>query len=149
MIKNSNNYEDKITFLSHLNINFWVKKPKSIKFVKLIIAVEEMSKNIKDNKEKNKLIWENSIKELLKIKTNAVRNWQIYRSLLDNLNLSSINPTIDSGKHIKAIKLPVIDKKKILTETNAMPPPLGVSLTWELREFGLSISQLFKLGINL
>ena len=48
MIKNSNNYEDKITFLSHLNINFWVKKPKSIKFVKLILICMSLYKNHKD-----------------------------------------------------------------------------------------------------
>ena len=47
MIKNSDNYEDKISLLSHLNIDFWIKKPQSKNFIKKILICESLYKNHK------------------------------------------------------------------------------------------------------
>ena len=91
--------------------------------------------------------WKNEIpKELLKNKTMQVINWTKYLKTGDNETLSSHNPTNAKGRQNKTEKL----FNKIIpiepTNTNPIPPAVGIFNSCELLAFGLEIKYFPKKG---
>ena len=121
----------------------------SAKFIKLIIATPQKVRNIiipitkKILNDKNNVF---EVPENIRSK-NAVSVWSNSLLLIGNEEISSINPIIEIGKHIRGKKLlvnnvaiePVIEK--------TIPAPVGVELLCRLLLLGTATANFFKIGI--
>jgi len=99
-----------------------------MKFVKFIIAVEPIIKNIRNII--NSEVFCSPIKlereKELKIKRITVKVWVKYLSEIGSSKLSSAKPTIANGRQNKFLQYPRNNEKIEQIRTNTIPPPLGI-----------------------
>ena len=126
-----------------------------MKFMKLIKANDNSSKNKKNNIRTNIELFSYLERKFI-IKIDEVNIWDANLYLIGKLEKSSIKLTIITGKEINGIivinEIPYLEisimLKIIVININPNPPPVGVFLMWELLSLGLSIKYFEKLDKN-